>query len=110
MQPNKLIAIAAAVAQFVLAPAGVAGATVDNRGTEITGTEASTDSAIAAERTCGAIIERMVLAYRTQLSASNIDETAFRGALLSLPADQLLAASLSDHPHVSRFCCAKRLS
>jgi len=94
MPNRKLVSIAVAMT-VTLAPAyGIAAASVQNRALEVVGAGAVSDPLIAVEANRGAIVNRLVADHAEALAARGIGQDAFRAALATLRADQLLAASL----------------
>lgn len=94
MFAKKMLCVAVAGAIGAIAPSVLAGTIVDNRAVEIVGPGATADPLIAVEANRGAIINRLAVEHAATLTDAGISSEAFRNALSSLRADQLLAASL----------------
>jgi hypothetical protein len=94
MFARKLLSIGVAGALGLLCAPAFAGPVVNNNAVEIVGAGAAADPLIAVEANRAAIINRLVAEHSVTLADAGISEQAFRNALNSLRADQLLAASL----------------
>ncbi|HEY1302916.1 MAG TPA: tail fiber domain-containing protein [Vicinamibacterales bacterium] len=96
MLTKRLISIAVVVAVSAATSGAVAVPFIVNHAADIVGEGAVADPLIAVETNRAAIINRLVGEYRSVLFAAGVSESAFRAALATLRADQLLAASLVD--------------
>src|SRR6476646_5087402 len=87
------VAIGGALSAIAALPSAASPA-VNNRAIEIVGAGATSDPLIAVEANRSAIINRLVAEQTASLAAAGVSTEAFKNALESLRADQLLAASL----------------
>ena len=94
MLRNTLVRIGIAAALGVVSGPLIATPAIQNRAVDIVGTGGVADPLIAVEANRVAIVSRLVADHSNALAASGIAPAAFRAALMSLRADQLLAASL----------------
>jgi len=91
---RNLVSIGVAAALGFAGVHAIAAPGVQNRALEVVGAGAVSDPLIALEANRAAIVNRLVADHADALRANGIDAAAFRTALTSLRADQLLAASL----------------
>ena len=94
MFKKTLLSVGVAGAIGLMCVPVLAGPLVQNRAVEIVGAGAAADPLIAVEANRAAIVNRLAVEHSDTLAAAGVSQEAFRHALRSLRADQLLAASL----------------
>jgi hypothetical protein len=96
MSKRALVSIGVAAAVAVLSQQAVAASAVRNQAADIVGLGATADPLLAVEANRSAIVHGLASKHAAALAAAGIEVQSFRAVLLSLRADQLLAASLVE--------------